>query len=152
MKPTLESPEAQALLHAECADPFALLGMHAIDGGVAVRALRSGAAAVRVVERGGLAAVYPAARTHAEGLFEAVIVDRDELLPYELEIEDYAGHIHRGRDPYSFWPQFSTQDQCLFNEGTHYRAYEALGAHPRRIDGVDGTYFAVWAPLSLIHI
>ena len=146
MKPTLESPEAQALLRAECADPFALLGMHAIDGGLAVRALRPGAAAVRVVERGGLAAVYPAARTHAEGLFEAVIADRDELFPYELEIEDYAGHIHRGRDPYSFWPQFSTQDQYLFNEGTHYRAYEALGAHPRRIDGVDGTYFAVWAP------
>ena len=119
--------------------------MHAIDGGLAVRALRPGAAAVRVVERGGLEAVYPAARTHAEGLFEAVIADRDELFPYELEIEDYAGHIHRGCDPYSFWLQFSTQDQYLFNEGTHYRAYEVLGVHPRRIDGVDGTYFAVWA-------
>ena len=139
MKPTLKPQEAQILLRAECTDPFAVLGMHAIDDGLAVRALRPDAAAVNVIERGGAAAVYPATRTHAEGLFEAIIVDRDVHFPYELEIEDYEGHIHRVRDPYSFWAQFSTQDQYLFNEGTHHRAYEALGAHPRRIDGVDGT-------------
>jgi 1,4-alpha-glucan branching enzyme len=38
------------------------------------------------------------------------------------------------------------QDIYLFNEGTHYRLYEKLGAHPVRVDGRDGTYFAVWAP------
>ena len=37
-------------------------------------------------------------------------------------------------------------DLHLFNEGTHYRLYEKLGAHPMRVDGVAGTYFAVWAP------
>jgi 1,4-alpha-glucan branching enzyme len=37
-------------------------------------------------------------------------------------------------------------DVYLFNEGTHYRLYEKLGARPARIDGRDGTYFAVWAP------
>jgi 1,4-alpha-glucan branching enzyme len=40
-----------------------------------------------------------------------------------------------------------TQDDLhLFNEGTHYRLYDKLGAHPMRSEGVDGTYFAVWAP------
>lgn len=38
------------------------------------------------------------------------------------------------------------QDLFLFNEGTHFRLYEKLGAHPLRINGVSGTYFAVWAP------
>jgi 1,4-alpha-glucan branching enzyme len=33
-------------------------------------------------------------------------------------------------------------DLYLWNEGTHYRLYEKLGAHPTE----DGTYFAVWAP------
>lgn len=37
-------------------------------------------------------------------------------------------------------------DLFLFNEGSHYRLYEKLGAHLMTVDGVDGTYFAVWAP------
>ncbi|HUI42504.1 MAG TPA: 1,4-alpha-glucan branching protein GlgB [Terriglobia bacterium] len=37
-------------------------------------------------------------------------------------------------------------DVHLFNEGTHYRLYEKLGAHRMSVDGVKGTYFAVWAP------
>ncbi|UCF39144.1 MAG: 1,4-alpha-glucan branching protein GlgB [Acidobacteriota bacterium] len=38
------------------------------------------------------------------------------------------------------------QDLYLFNEGTHYRLNEKLGAHPVRRNGVEGTHFAVWAP------
>jgi 1,4-alpha-glucan branching enzyme len=37
-------------------------------------------------------------------------------------------------------------DLHLFNQGTHYRLYERMGAHPVAVDGIDGTCFAVWAP------
>ncbi|CAA9298554.1 MAG: GH13_9 / GH13_8 / GH13 / GH13_10 / CBM48 [uncultured Gemmatimonadaceae bacterium] len=37
-------------------------------------------------------------------------------------------------------------DLHLFNEGTHRRLWEKLGAHRRTVDGVDGVSFAVWAP------
>src|SRR5579864_8867977 len=37
-------------------------------------------------------------------------------------------------------------DLYLFNEGTHVRLYEKLGAHPRTVDGTAGVEFAVWAP------
>jgi 1,4-alpha-glucan branching enzyme len=40
----------------------------------------------------------------------------------------------------------TSDDLYLFNEGTHARLYEKLGAHPMTIDGTSGTYFAVWAP------
>jgi 1,4-alpha-glucan branching enzyme len=40
----------------------------------------------------------------------------------------------------------SSDDLFLFNEGSHYRLYEKLGAHPIKVNGVEGTYFAVWAP------
>jgi 1,4-alpha-glucan branching enzyme len=43
-------------------------------------------------------------------------------------------------------PNLTDQDLHLFNEGTHLRLYEKLGAHPCSKDGVEGTYFAVWAP------
>ena len=37
-------------------------------------------------------------------------------------------------------------DLYLFNEGSHFRLYEKLGAHPFSVSGEQGTYFAVWAP------
>jgi len=37
-------------------------------------------------------------------------------------------------------------DLYLFNEGSHFRLYEKLGAHPMEHDGKEGTHFAVWAP------
>ncbi|MEK7382634.1 MAG: 1,4-alpha-glucan branching enzyme, partial [Elusimicrobiota bacterium] len=41
----------------------------------------------------------------------------------------------------------------LFNEGTHARLYDKLGAHPAVVDGVRGIFFAVWAPASKkVHV
>ena len=37
-------------------------------------------------------------------------------------------------------------DLYLFNEGSHLRLYERLGAHLDAVDGQAGTRFAVWAP------
>ena len=37
-------------------------------------------------------------------------------------------------------------DIYLFRQGRHSRLYEKFGAHPRTVDGRDGTHFAVWAP------
>jgi len=38
------------------------------------------------------------------------------------------------------------QDFYLFNEGSHRRLYDKLGAHRMRVGTEEGTYFAVWAP------
>jgi len=38
------------------------------------------------------------------------------------------------------------QDLYLFNEGSHFRLYEKLGAHLMNVKETQGTYFAVWAP------
>ena len=40
----------------------------------------------------------------------------------------------------------SANDLHYFNEGTHARLYEKLGAHPLTVGETRGTYFAVWAP------
>lgn len=47
--------------------------------------------------------------------------------------------------PYSLFTDF---DIDLFKAGKHYKLYEKFGAHPMTIDGVEGTYFAVWSPSS----
>ena len=40
----------------------------------------------------------------------------------------------------------SDWDYHLFNEGSHHRLWEKLGAHVMEREGVRGTMFAVWAP------
>jgi len=44
---------------------------------------------------------------------------------------------------YSLFTEF---DINLFKAGKHYRLYEKFGSHIIEVDGVKGTYFAVWAP------
>ncbi|MEW2923021.1 1,4-alpha-glucan branching protein GlgB [Muricauda sp. ANG21] len=41
---------------------------------------------------------------------------------------------------------FSEFDINLFKAGKHFRLYNKLGSHLIEVDGVKGTYFAVWAP------
>ncbi len=41
---------------------------------------------------------------------------------------------------------FTDFDIDLFKAGKHFRLYEKLGAHLIEVDGIQGVYFAVWAP------
>ena len=43
-------------------------------------------------------------------------------------------------------PWLGDQDLFLFNEGSHVKLYDKLGAHRVTRNGVTGTQFAVWAP------
>ena len=42
--------------------------------------------------------------------------------------------------------RISDYDIHLFKEGKHYSLHDKLGSHVMSQDGVEGTYFAVWAP------
>lgn len=65
---------------------------------------------------------------------------------YQLRIKE-GDHERVIYDPYSFRsPHLTDFDIHLFAEGNHHRIYEKLGAHLTTIDGVEGVYFAVWAP------
>jgi 1,4-alpha-glucan branching enzyme len=51
------------------------------------------------------------------------------------------------KQPLSSGVTLLTEDDLyFFNEGSHFRLYEKLGAHPLTAEGQGGTYFAVWAP------
>jgi 1,4-alpha-glucan branching enzyme len=42
--------------------------------------------------------------------------------------------------------RLTDQDIYLFKQGNHFRLYEKMGAHKMKVNGVEGTCFAVWAP------
>ncbi len=66
---------------------------------------------------------------------------------YKLETTYQDGTTVLTADCYAFYDEIITDyDVYLFAEGKNYDIYEKLGAHPMTLQGVKGTYFAVWAP------
>ncbi|HVA33970.1 MAG TPA: 1,4-alpha-glucan branching protein GlgB [Candidatus Baltobacteraceae bacterium] len=125
-------------------DPFAYLGMHAGRDGVVVRASLPQASRAYVRERNA-SSLHELRRVDGEGLFELRMPKRREPFDYVLAIDTPQGHFEL-EDPYRFGPVLGEIDTHLIAEGTHLRLWEALGAHRRTIEGVDGVAFAVWAP------
>jgi 1,4-alpha-glucan branching enzyme len=129
-------------------DPFEVLGPHPIeiDGkpGWIVRAYWPNADAISVLcpeQR----QKYPMHSVHNPHFFECE-VPITENLNYQLQIQQ-GDHEQVIYDPYAFKsPRVTDYDQHLFAQGDHHRIYEKLGAHLTTLDGVNGVYFAVWAP------
>ena len=135
------------LVASECRDPHALLGAHpfTLDGvkGLVVRCFCPAATAASVVAG---RKRWRMSRVDAGGVYAVFVPGAAHPFHYEIELSDAAGQLDRRVDPYRFPPTLGELDLYLSGEGSHHRLYEKLGAHPRQVDGVDGTSFAVWAP------
>ena len=146
----ISESEFEAITHGRHAAPHELLGMHQLEGGgVVVRALlplAKGVMAVPVHEPS--KPVIALRRVGESDLFEGKLEEENEIYAYDLAITWGSGEQWRTRDAFSFLPTISDDDLYLFNQGDERRIYEKLGSHPRCIDGVDGTSFAVWAPYA----
>ena len=125
-------------------DPHGILGMHPVDDGVVVRALRPDAEAVAA-----LIGDQRIELTHLRsGVWEARVPD-SAVTDYRLEVT-YHGTAYRADDPYRYLPTLGEVDLHLIGEGRHEELWTVLGAHVRRYDSpsgqVTGVSFAVWAP------
>jgi 1,4-alpha-glucan branching enzyme len=81
--------------------------------------------------------------------FYAVILPGKRILKYSFIVEDSEGNKGKVEDKYAIKSQFDEKDLKKFENGIHYDVYKKLGAHPATVGGVDGTYFAVWAPSAM---
>jgi 1,4-alpha-glucan branching enzyme len=109
-----------------------------------VRAFRPAATSVRVLPQRG--EPIELELTHRAGVFEATLPRRRTLRHYRLEVGYPGAEPVVVRDAYSFAPSLGELDLHLIGEGRHEQLWDALGAHPRTLDGAAGTAFAVWAP------
>jgi 1,4-alpha-glucan branching enzyme len=140
----LADSEVDALCRGRHGDPFAVLGVHARDGGYSVRCLQPGAHGVTLVDaRDGTLLATLAERR--DGLFEAEVGGTPPA-DYRLRVQWHDGSEALLDDAYRFGPVLGEMDVWLLAEGTHLRPFEVLGAHRRSLGGTDGTSFAVWAP------
>lgn len=142
--------DAESLLHAEHHDPFTYLGMHPViirgKTAITVRTFQPKAQQVEVMDMERLSVSYPLEKIHPDGLFEAIIKEREKVFRYKLKVIYSSRNIQEFYDPYTFLPIMSSYDLHLFAEGKNYFIYKKLGAHRMIINNISGVYFAVWAP------
>jgi 1,4-alpha-glucan branching enzyme len=136
--------ELEALAAGRHADPHGILGAHPARGGVVVRAFHPDAASAECVLPDDTV-IAMEALPH-KGFFGAYLQGRSLPLRYRLRLHFAGGGVWEQDDPYRFLPSLGEMDIYLISEGTHRALWQALGAHPRQLDGVDGVGFAVWAP------
>jgi len=148
-KPALDEAIA-SLIRGAHRDPFAVLGPHADQSGaIVVRAFQPAARSIelRVVATG---ALVPMTKRDPAGLFEARLEgqegrDRQDTPDYRLRIT-FPAHVVELDDAYRYGRVLTDFDLHLLAEGTHYRAFEKLGAHRLTVGTTTGVHFAVWAP------
>jgi len=141
--PAIAPQTAGRIVTGRHGDPFSVLGVHRDGAGWIVRVFVPGAEAARLLSPQGSMEL---ACLHRDGLFGARLDEH----PGRYEIAATRGADRWSViDPYQFGPVLGELDEHLLAEGTHWRLWDILGAHPREIDGVDGTVFAVWAPNAL---
>ena len=140
------SPEViAALAAARHNDPFAVLGLHEIDGALWVRTVQPDATAVAVLDAASGRVLAQLQRVHADGVFEGRIPRRRKRFQHRMRVS-WGDAVLDIEDPYRFGQVLGETDVWLLAEGRHQRLYEKLGAHPATMDGVSGFSFAVWAP------
>jgi 1,4-alpha-glucan branching enzyme len=125
-------------------NPHGILGIHPVDDGVVLRALRPDAEQVVAHIAGKTVELH---HCHA-GVWEAT-VEGTSVTDYRLEVT-YNGTPYPTDDPYRYLPTLGEIDQHLISEGRHEELWTVLGAHVRSYESstgtVTGTSFAVWAP------
>jgi 1,4-alpha-glucan branching enzyme len=126
------------------ADPHSVLGVHPVEGGLVVRALHPDAVKAECLIEGD--GERPMTAIGAPGFFALFLPGRELPLRYRFRFHFPGASTWEQEDAYRFLPSIGDIDIYLISEGTHRCLWQALGAHARQLDGIDGVGFTVWAP------
>ncbi len=132
----------RALLDGRHDDPFSLLGVFGSPEGSFARVWLPGAETAEAQDLTGVS-LGVLDRVDEAGLFEGLVAGDPQPIRYRAT---GGGATWDVTDPYSFGPVLGPVDDLLMAQGTHFRLYDKLGAHPVAHEGADGMHFAVWAP------
>ncbi len=135
--------ELSQIVHGDHWDPHHLLGLHSyFKDKKIIRIWRPSAPEVFIELFG---KTHHTRKIHAAGVFDIIV-------PGETTHRDYRIYHQNGllaEDPYSFSPLWGDLDAHLFNQGVHYKIYDAMGARECIHQGVKGVKFVIWAPSAM---
>lgn len=134
------------LVKGEINAPKHLLGIHDYGDGQVITVYRPHATKVCVTNASGK---NPVAMEELANDFYGMYFETKKFKgpKYRIQTTYEDGTTVTTADGYAFYDEVITDyDVYLFAEGKNYDIYNKLGAHPMTLQGVKGTYFAVWAP------
>ncbi len=142
-------PKIEEIIYSECDDPHAILGPHGAGNQTVVQAYFPEAVeAVLAFKESG--ETFQMELADDDGYFAVLLPMPEKEVPaYHYKVRQKDGAVLFYGEPYRYAPLITHEDTERFKNGIHYTIYEKLGAHPVTMDGVEGTYFAVWAPAAL---
>ncbi len=142
-------PKIEEIIYSECDDPHAILGPHGAGNQTVVQAYFPEAVeAVLAFKESG--ETFQMELADDDGYFAVLLPMQEKEVPaYHYKVRQKDGAVLFYGEPYRYAPLITHEDTERFKNGIHYTIYEKLGAHPVTMDGVEGTYFAVWAPSAL---
>ena len=137
-------PRIEGIIYSEEDNPHEILGPHVTGKSVLFKTFQPGATDVTII-------VGPENKSHKmemvdEAGYFACLVSGKIPEKYEYQVTYSEGNTVLIKDAYQYSVGMEAKEIEKFNAGIHYTIYEKLGAHPMTIDGVFGTFFAVWAP------
>lgn len=137
-------PVIEGIEYTDIDNPSDVLGQTVTEHGVLIQAFLPDADKAEVKTGG----KYYEMQKMDEVGFYAVLIDGKKALDYKLAVTYGEEKIER-YDAYAFEPDLPMKEIRKFNAGIGYDAYTVLGAHPMKINGVEGVRFAVWAPYAV---
>ena len=140
-------PRIEGIIYSEEDSPQEILGPHVTGKNVLFQTFWPGAVKASIIIKDD-EKTYEMERVDESGYFAYLLPGKiPEQYEYEVQYEEAI--IVHAKDPYRYKTGLTKSDVEKFNAGIHYSIYEKLGAHFMEIDGVKGTFFAVWAPNAI---
>ena len=137
----------EGVVYSEEDHPHDILGAQFVNGGTLIQTFQPGAKKVEVRLKHQEKTV-PMEMADEEGFFAVLIKDKSKF-EYDYLVTLSDGTKAEIKELYNYPPMISEREARKFNAGLHYEVYNILGAHPKKINGVQGTGFAVWAPNAI---
>lgn len=133
----------EAVVYSESDNPHEVLGPKITEDGILIGVYSPDAKEVFIVLDNGKE--FPTVKEDDDGYYAALLPGK-KIPAYRVKLVFGNGNTMEYIDPYAFPPVITQEDCNLFEKGIHYTIYEKLGAHTMKVNGVEGTLFAVWAP------
>lgn len=140
----MDWPRIEAVVYGEEASPRDVMGPKITQDGILIQGFFPGAQMAKVLVG---KKEYKMEKEDEAGYF-AVLLPAKQIPEYSFQVQ-WEERMEEWKDPYQYPGQILPQEERAFCAGVYYEAYKKLGAHVMTVDGVEGTYFAVWAPNAM---
>lgn len=137
-------PRIENVVYGEEPSPRDVMGARIVPEGILIQGYFPGAEKVQILAGKKIFDMD----LQDEGGYYAALIPGRKIPKYQYCVTGEQG-TQTFADAYAFPGQITQEEEKAFCSGVYYHAYEKLGAHPMELNGVKGTYFAVWAPNAL---